>query len=212
MASTVAPSATADSLTTNLGSASAFSVLAAAAATIPGSYLPGEVGAGADITDDSNTFYGSVKHANGSTAVYDALADARIAYDTFGDLPDATIIGNSDLGGQTLTPGVYHSVEAITVTRTLIFDAENNPDAVFIIRTDAALNTTAGTNIELVNGAKSENIFWTVAAASTLGASSSFEGTILSVADITVGATSHFDGRAISLGDAVTLDADTFKK
>lgn len=78
----------------------------------------------------------------------------------------------------------------------------------FVIETDAALNTTAATHMVLRNGAKASNIYWVVGAAATLGAASLFDGTIVSSAAVTVGAGSTIYGRALSITAAVTLDAD----
>jgi hypothetical protein len=197
-------------ISVNLGSAANYSVLAAAAATIPGSTLPGEVGAGAAITDDANTVYGSTKHTVNDAATQQALADARATFTALSGLAAGNTLTGADLGGQTLVPGVYHSVAALAATSAVTFDAQGDPNAYFIIQSDAALNTTASTSMVLAGGAQASHIFWVVEGAATLGASSSFVGTVLSDAAVTVGASSHFAGSAISVKAAVTLDADTF--
>jgi hypothetical protein len=197
-------------ISVNLGSASNYSVLAAAAATIPGSTLPGEVGAGAAITDDANTVYGSTKHAVNDAATQQALTDARATFTALAGLAAGNTLTGADLGGQTLVPGVYHSVAALAATSAVTFDAQGDASAYFIIQSDAALNTTASTSMVLLGGAQASHIFWVVEGAATLGASSSFVGTVLSDAAVTVGASSHFAGSAISVKAAVTLDADVF--
>ena len=172
----------------NLGNAARFSVLASAAATLPGSTLPGEVGAGTVITDDAGTKYGSILHAVNDAATVAALTDATTAYNTLAALaPTGTLTGD-DLTGQEVFPGVYHRVAAFAMTTPVTFNAQGDPSAIFVMQSDAALNTTASSTMNLLNGAKASNIFWVVKGAATLGASSYFSGTILSAAAITVGA------------------------
>jgi outer membrane protein OmpA-like peptidoglycan-associated protein len=194
----------------DLGSAASFSLIAGAAATIPGSTLPGDVGAITAITDDAGTVYGSTKHLPNDAATQKALADANGAFGTLDGLDSTAVLAGADLGGQTLTPGVYHSAVGLSATSAVTFDAGGDPDAYFIIQGDAALGTTAGIKMNLVGGAQASHIFWVLKTAVTLGASSSFDGTVLSEAAISVGASVHFLGRAISLTAAVTLDADVF--
>ena len=203
-----APSA-AGTTTVNLGSAANFSVLAGTAATIPGSALGGEVGAATAITGDANTVLQSTVHTVNDAATSTALSDATSAYNTLRALSTTGTLTGGDLAGQVVTPGVYR-VAAYAMTTPVTFDAENDPNALFIMQSDAALNTTAGTTMHLVNGAQPNQIFWVTVAAATLGASSTFAGTILSGAVITVGASSTVCGRALSVTAAVTLDADTF--
>jgi hypothetical protein len=193
----------------DLGSAASFSLLAGAAATIPGSTLPGEVGAVAAITDDANTVYGSTKHSVNDAATQQALADAGATFSALTGLAGTPLTG-ADLGGRTLVPGVYHSVAALAATSAVTFDAKGDANAYFIIQGDAALNTTASTSMVLTGGAQASHVFWVVEGAATLGASSSFVGTVLSHGAVTVGASVHFAGRAISITAAVTLDADIF--
>lgn len=197
-------------ITVDLGSAASFSLIAGAAATIPGSTLPGEVGAIAAITDDKGTVYGAAQHTPNDTATQNALTDASGAFGKLFGLASTTGLEGSDLGGQKLTPGVYHSDAALSATSSVTFDAGGDSNAYFIIQGDAALGTTAGITMNLVGGAQASHIFWVIKGAATVGASSDFDGTVMSEAAITVGASVHFYGRALSLTAAVTLDADVF--
>ena len=211
LTSLLAPSAMAVGTTpTGLGAAAPYSVLAGAAATVPGSFLPGEVGAIGAIASDAGTQFGSFLHSSNDSATELALADATTAFTALNQRPATAPLTSSDLGGQTLLPGVYRSGAAFAVSGALIFDAQGDPEAVFVVQTSGALNTTAATTMSLVNGAQASNIYWVIGGATTLGAASAFTGTILSAAAITVGAGSHINGRAISLAGAVTLDSTTF--
>jgi hypothetical protein len=210
VAAAYASPAMASPISVDLGSAASFSILAGAAATVPGSTLPGEVGAATAITDDIGTVYGSTKHPVNDTATQQALVAAGNAFTAASVLAAGNTLTGADLGGQTLVPGVYHSVAALAATSAVTFNANGDSNAYFIIRGDATLNTTASTSMILAGGAQASHIFWVVGGAATLGASSSFVGTILSHGAVTVGASSHFAGRAISVTAAVTLDTDVF--
>ena len=194
----------------SLGSAASFSVLAGAAATVPTSTLPGEVGAVGAIADNAGTVYGSTRHTSNDAATQAALADATTTYNDLSTRAATGTLASSDLAGQTITPGVYHSSGAYAMTTPVTFDAQNDPNAYFIMQGDAALNTTASTTMNLINGAQASHIFWVLKAAVTLGASSTFYGTIMSKAAITVGASVHVYGRALSISAAVSLNADIF--
>ena len=196
--------------TVDLGSAASFSVLAGAAATVPGSGLAGEVGSATAITTNALTWFGSIVHTVNDAATVTALHDATTAYAALRALPATGTLSSDDLAGQVIVPGVYHRVAAYAMTTPVTFDAKGDPNAFFIMQNDAALNTTAGTTMNLINGAQANHIFWVTVGAATLGASSTFSGTMISGAAITVGATSTVCGRALSVIAAVTLDADTF--
>ena len=75
---------------------------------------------------------------------------------------------------------------------TLVLDGANNADSVFIFQTATTLITGGTGNVTFIRGAQACNVFWKVGSAATLGAGSSFSGTILA----------HDD---ISLGDGVTV-------
>jgi len=119
---------------------------------------------------------------------------------------------SSDLGGSTLTAGDYEFGSAIRVTSSMYFDAEGDCNAVFVIHGNAAMNTTAGITMHLLNGSKARNIYWNIDAAITAGARSHLVGIFNSNAAITIGASSYVDGSltartTVSLGDDVVVVA-----
>lgn len=195
--------------TANLGSAANFSVLGGAAATIPSSTLGGEVGAVSAITVNPATILQSTVHTAYDAATQTALSDATAAYNALGALSATGTLISDDLAGQVITPGVYRRA-AYSMTTQVTFDGMNDPNALFIMQSDGALNTTASTTMNLINGAQANQIFWVITTAATLGASSTFYGTMLTGAAITVGASSTVCGRALSVLAAVTLDANIF--
>ncbi len=141
-------------------------------------------------------------HAGDSTAAQ-AQADLTLAYDDADNRTPHTQIAG-DLNGRTFHAGVHHSAAAITLTGTMTLDGENIPNAVFIFQIDAALNTAAASQVNLINGAQASNVYWQVVGAVGTGASSTFAGTILANGAITLGDSTQLIGRALSKG-GVTL-------
>lgn len=189
-----------------LGAARSFSVLAGSVISGGMTALSGDLGVspGTTVTGFPPGTLGGDIHA-GDPAAADAQLALTEAYDELlARAPDAAVSG--DLGGLTLTPGTYHATAALLLTGTLIFDARGDPDAVFVVRTDAELSTAAGSVVELVDGAQASNVFWVVAAAAGTGEDSVFAGTILALGAITLGDAATLTGRALSRSP-VTLSA-----
>ncbi len=195
-----------------LGDAGSYSVLAATAVVSTGATsVSGDLGVspGTSITGFGpglGTVGGDIH--GGDTDAADAQSALVIAYDTLAARTADADVG--DLGGLTLAPGTYHSTGALAITGTLILDAENDPDAVFVFQTDAAFNTAAASRVNLINGAQPSNVFWVAAGAVGTGANSFLSGTILAVGAITLGASTQLIGQALSR-DAVTLAGNTIR-
>jgi len=121
----------------------------------------------------------------------------------------------TELAGQKLVGGVYNSASGtFGMSGTLVLDGANNPNSVFIFQTASTLITGSTGNVNLVRGASSCNIFWKVGSAATLGAGSTFRGTILAHDNISLGNAVTVDGRLLggeqaSGTGAVTLIHDT---
>ena len=81
------------------------------------------------------------------------------------------------IGGETMKPGVYTFTTDILITADVTLDG--NADDVFIIRSSGSLKQAASTNVNLINGAKAENVFWQVADQVLVGASAVLNGILL---------------------------------
>jgi hypothetical protein len=195
----------------NLGSAEDFAVLAGSGITVAGAIgsttITGNIGTfpTATIAGLGNISLTGVNHAGdgiAQTAQSDlakAFADAagRSATTTYGPI--------HDLGGQTLTPGVYNDPSSFGITGTLTLNAQGNPNAVWIFQAGSTLITAAASQIALINGAQAHNVFWQVGSSATLNAGSSFQGNILASKSITMISGAAADGRLLALGGSVTL-------
>lgn len=122
-----------------------------------------------------------------------------------------TLSGN--IGGLTLTPGLYKSTSSLAISSgDLTFDAKGNADAVFIIQIASSLTTTSARKVFLKNGASASNIFWQVGSSATFGTTSVFKGTILAMQSITFNTGATLDGRALARTGGIVLAANTIVK
>jgi hypothetical protein len=142
-------------------------------------------------------------------AANQAKLDLTTAYnDAAGRTLCRNTVSTINLGGQTLTPGLYFSASALEISSgTLTLDAQGDPNAVFIFQTAATLTTTSGLGMVLAGGAKASNIFWQVGTSATLGTGSAFYGTIMADQSITLNSGATLDGRALARIAAVNLNA-----
>ena len=136
-------SANADSV--NLGTVGSYSVLAGSTVTNTGpSVLAGSLGvsAGCAITGfPPGSVGGATNKCNGPASK--ALSDLTAAYNIAkGMTPTATLTGK-DLGGMTLTPGVYFFASSAQLTGTLTLNTLGNPNAVFVFQIGSTLTTAS---------------------------------------------------------------------
>lgn len=115
-----------------------------------------------------------------------------------------------DLGGQTLTPGVYKSTSSLAVTTdNLTLDAQGNADAVFIFQIASTLLISAARQIILAGGAQAKNVLWQVGSSATLETTAVFKGSILALTSISVATGASVEGRLLARNGAVTLDSNS---
>jgi hypothetical protein len=198
-----------------LGSASSFAVLAGTTVTNTGpSAITGNLGVspGTAVTGfPPGTVADGAIHAGDAVAAA-AETDLTTAYnDAAGRAPDQNLTGQ-DLGGQTLTAGVYMFDSSAGLTGTLTLDGQGNPNAVFIFQIGSTLTTASASNVVFTNGARACNVFWQVGSSATLGTTTSFAGNILALTSITATTGVSVDGRLLALNGAVTLDTNAVHK
>jgi hypothetical protein len=198
----------------SLGTAETFAALGGSTLTNTGtSNIVGNVGVspGSAITGfPPGVITNGALHAADPTAT-EAHADLATAYTAFAGLvsPPANNLSGLDLGGMTLTPGVYRCDVAATWTSgTLTFDAQSVPTARFVIQIGTTLITPSSSSVVLINGADARNIYFQVGSSATLGSGSSFIGNILAYAAITTVGGTNVTGRLLALTEAVTLDTN----
>jgi len=145
----------------------------------------------------------------GDTAAAQAVLDLTIAYNDLAGRTAGAVTVAADLGGQTLTPGLYQSTSSLAISSgDLILDAQGDTNAVFIFQVGSTLTTTADRQVILSGGAQAAKIFWQVGSSATLGTNSIFQGTILADQSITLMTGATLEGRALARTGAVTLDGN----
>jgi hypothetical protein len=216
--------------TVQLGTAAPFAVLAGTAVTdVPTSAITGDVGlspaAGSNYTgltqaEVTGTIY-STNAAGPAGSVDDpsllttAKNDLTTAYVAAAGEPPTTTFTTTDnqLGGKTLTPGVYafgHAATAnISAASPLVLNGEGDENAVFVFQASSDLVTASNSVVELENGAQACNVFWQVGSSATLNSASTFVGTILALTSATLLTGATVQGRVLAQNGDVTLDANT---
>lgn len=150
---------------------------------------------------------------SGSIQLNNAVAlqgqiDATAAVTNIGSRPaDQTL--SAQLGGQTLTQGVYEvPASATNLTGDLTLSGDAN--SVFIFHLTSTLITDNGSRVLLTGGVQACNVFWKVDSAATFNGTTQFVGTVLAQTAVTFpagGAT--LNGRAVAQTGAITLNNTT---
>jgi uncharacterized protein (TIGR03437 family) len=195
--------------TVALGSNSGFVALAATTVTVTGGgTITGNIGISPGmawvpgtppVTLNGNLVLGGPVAAQAQLDLTTAFNDAA------GRQTPVIVAGN--IGGQTLTPGLYKSTSSLAISSgDLTLDAQGDGNAVFIFQIASTLTTTSGRQVILAGGANAANIFWQVGSSATLGTTSVMHGNILAAISISVLTGARLNGRALAQGGAVTID------
>jgi hypothetical protein len=210
-----------------LGTATPFAVLAGSAVSdVPTSSITGDVGlsptTGTAITGlTQSEVTGSIYSVDGfgpngtvndPSLLTTAQNDLNTAYNAAAGQTPITTYSAGNLGGLTLTAGVYAfgaTSSNITSGSPLVLNGQGDPNAVFVFQAASTLITASSSVVQLENGAQACNVFWQVGSSATLGSSSTFVGTIMANTSATLNANATVQGRVLAHTGAVTLDANT---
>jgi len=208
------PVASAAEPSVGLGTATSFAVLAGTTVTNVGpSGISGDLGVSpgtAVVGFPPGLVRNGAQHAGDAVALQ-AQSDLTTAYiDAAGRTPATAV--SSDLGGQTLAPGVYTAASALGVTGTLTLDAEGDPDAVFVFQAGSTLITASNSTVRLIGGAQACNVFWQVGSSATLGTDTTFVGSILALTSATVQTGATVAGRVLARNGQVSLHTNTITR
>ena len=148
---------------------------------------------------------GGTIHAADAVAAQ-AQVDLTTVYNNLVNTACNTDLTGQDLGGKTLTPGVYCFSSTAQLTGTLTLDAQGNPNAVFIFKIGSSLTTASTSSVLLINSGSSCGVFWQVGSSATLGTGTTLAGSIVALQSITLNTGASVSGRALARNGAVTLD------
>jgi len=142
-------------------------------------YAPGDPTAGAAYNDFMSAY-------NAALALSGTAIGAGLTSQTFTATSGVNVY-TLPAGGTSTTTGT-----------NLTFDANGNPNAVFIIQVPGAFTVNGALTFSLTNGAQADNIIWVVGTAATISVGSSgaitFDGSILSGSTFTMSAATGGSG------------------
>ena len=93
----------------------------------------------------------------------DAQADALTANNFLAKQAVSADLSGTDLGGLTLTPGVYFFASLAQLSGTLTLDAQSNPAALFVFQIGSALITAITAShsaVQVLNGGTNTGVYW----------------------------------------------------
>ena len=144
-----------------LGAAAPYALLAGTTITNSGASVvigdlglsPGTLVAGFE----SAVVYGVQNIANSAAA--SALAALTTTFNAAAALTP-TNVAAGDLGGSTLTSGVYASSTSLVITGVLTLDG--SPGDVFVFQMGSTLTTASASSVILTGGVLASNVYWVV--------------------------------------------------
>jgi len=197
----------------SLGTAQNFGVLGGSAVTNTGATtVNGNVGVspGSSVTGfPPGIVVGGAIHSNDAVAMQ-AQNDLTTAFNNIAGTPCTVDLTGQNLGGLTLTPGVYCFTSSAQLTGALTLDALGSPNALFLFKMGSTLTTSTGSSVAMINsgGNSCNKVFWQVGSSATLGTGSTFVGDILALTSITLTTGANTNGRTLARNGAVTLDTN----
>ena len=212
----------------DLGVARDYVILAKSAiATVPTSVITGNLGlspaaasyiTGFSLTTDATNSFSSSPQVTGRVYAADyasptpvtmiaAIGDMELAFtDAAGRAAHVSELGAGNIGGMTLTPGVYKWGTGLLIPTDVTLSGDAT--AVWIFQVAQDLTMSSATSIVLTGGALPRNVFWQVSGRAELGTTAHFEGVLLTQTSITLGTGASLNGRLLAQ-TAVNLDGNT---
>lgn len=193
-----------------LARASSFAVLAASTVTnTGGTVVTGDLGLfpGTSITGFPvpGTVIGTIHQTD--AAASNAQIDALASFTALNLLtPTGSVL--ADIGGTTITPGIYSVSSTLAITGTVTLDGGGDPNAVFVFQIPSTFIPATSAIVSLTNSAQAGNVYWVVGSSATLSTSSVIRGNIIAQASVTLNTSAQLTGRAFALTGAVTMDTN----
>jgi Ice-binding-like len=219
--------AAATALAVNLGTAGNYAILAESGiSSVPSCAITGNLGVspaaasfitGFGLIADSTNVFSTSPQVTGKVYAADytpptpsnlttAISDMQLAFtDAAGRAPNFTERGAGNIGGLTLTPGVYKWSTGLLIPTDVTL--AGSATDVWIFQIAQNLTMSSATNVVLSGGAASKNVFWQVSGSTDVGTTAHFEGTILTQTAVALRTGASVDGRLLAQ-TAVTLESN----
>jgi|GEM_PF-571784 len=212
------PLASAAEAPVSLGAASGFALLAGDGVSNNGpSVVNGDLGTSpnpavtgfASIDSGPGVLIGAA-HRDDSVAKQ-AQLDLKNAYTEATGRPGVSLgtadpSGKTQLGGRSVTPGVYKA-KSLVLTGPLTLDGQGDPASVFVFQVESGIVFSGDSKVALINNAQACNVFWLDGGPTTLGANSSVKGSVLSMDLVQTNPGAAVEGRLLANVAAVKLDS-----
>ena len=207
-----------------LGSAGTFALLSKTGVTnVYASVITGDVGAspitGAAVGLRCNEMASGIIYTvdaagplpcsvTAATLLTSAVSDMEAAYtDAAGRvLPDFTELGSGEIGGKTLTPGLYKWGTSVKISKDVTLFG--GPTDVWIFQIAGGITQASATRVTLTGGSLAKNVFWQSAGAVSIGTTAHFEGVVLAKTLVAVKTGATINGRLLAQTE-VTLQKNT---
>jgi hypothetical protein len=147
-------------------------------------------------------------HAGDAIAL-NAQGAALTAYNALASQACNINLTGTNLGGLTLTPGVYCFSSSAQLTGTLTLNGLGNPGSVWVFQIGSTLTTASGSRVAFINSAQACGAFWQVGSSATLGTNTAFSGNIIALASDTLNTGATNAGAVFARTGAVTLDTNS---
>lgn len=164
-----------------------------------------------EYTNKPTSILGTTTTTTSGFDTAQGVKDLEAAYKKLMAVPVTNATHTITFGsGETLLPGVYSTAAALSIAGVLTLDGGGDPNALFIFKSIAAINTGAGTSVVLINGASACNIFWIAEGAAAMGAGTIMKGTLLAHGGaVAMGAEGSLEGHMFSTGGAIAFGPGT---
>ena len=186
-----------------LGSAGNFAVLAGTTVTNTGNtVVMGNLGVspGTAITGFPPGAVVGTIHDNDAAAVQ-GESDLLSAYTFLSGLAFNSNLSSQNLGGLTLTSGVYKFDAAAALTGVLTLSGPGT----FVFQIGSSFLSANNSSILTAGGANASNVYFEVGSSATVGTGAAMEGNFIALQSISMATGSSLAGRALALNGAVTM-------
>ena len=139
-----------------------------------------------------------------------SIGDMVYAYNTAAGVlhPDHLDLGAGNIGGKTLSPGVYKWTSDVLIAADVYLAGTDSTYDKWIFQIDGTLDLSPTVMVHLSGGATPSNIIWQVAGAATFDTTSHMEGVVLGKAAINMRTGASINGRLLAQTE-VTLQVNT---